>query len=110
MYLPTDIWCYLKEFMFHNIKKHGKHLKKDKNIENYNSSIKIFKTILKPNQTPKIIYSSTKNKLKYVKFIYILQHLNIRRLVTIKRLFTEDPNKLINKGSFIDEYYSELEN
>lgn len=110
MWLPDDVWVYTKQFIFHNIKKHGKHLKKDKNIQNYNSIIKIFKTILKPNQTPKIIYSSTKNKLKYVKFIYILEYLNIRRLITIKRLHTQDTNKLINNRSFLEEYYSELEN
>ena len=36
MWFCEDIWNYIKGFIFHNIKKQGKHLKNDPYIQLYN--------------------------------------------------------------------------
>ena len=40
MYIINDLWELIKEYLFHNIKKQGKHLKDDKYIHNYNNILK----------------------------------------------------------------------
>ena len=42
MYIIDDCWNYIKTFLFDNIKIHGKHLKNDKHVKNYNNVVKIF--------------------------------------------------------------------
>ena len=40
MFIVEDVWELIKEYLFHNIKKQGKHLKDDIYIKNYNSILK----------------------------------------------------------------------
>lgn len=39
-YFPDDIWNNIQDFLIHDIKKHGKHLKNDIYIIQYNKVIK----------------------------------------------------------------------
>jgi len=38
-YFPDDIWKNIEDFLIHDIKKHGKHLKNDPYIIQYNKVI-----------------------------------------------------------------------
>ena len=73
VHLIEDVWTIIKSYMFHNIKIHGKHLKNDPNISNYN---KVMKNIPKPSvpiNGPRIIYSSMTKTNRFIKFVY---HIN----------------------------------
>ena len=70
-YIVDDCWNIIKLFMYHSIKKHGKHLKKnDKNVFLYNEVVKSIPTIQQPRTGPKIIYNSAKKKFRVAKFLY----------------------------------------
>jgi hypothetical protein len=71
MYFPDDLWLLIKSFKFHNIKTQGKHLKPDLYIKLYNFTLKLMPPLIFPRLGPKIIYSSAKNKDRFVKFIYL---------------------------------------
>ena len=45
MYVIDDIWIYIKEYLFHNI-KYSKHLGDDKYIKEYNLILKKFPDIM----------------------------------------------------------------
>ena len=81
MYLVDDVWFHIKTFLFHNIKIHGKHLKNDIHVKNYNNSVKVFNTILKKYQGPKIIYLKKSEFHHLIKFIYEIKYKNIRKLI-----------------------------
>ena len=73
MFIVEEIWKHIKSYMFHNIKIHGKHLKNEPFIINYNN---VMKNIPKPGipfNGPRIVFSSHKKNLRYVKFLY---HMN----------------------------------
>ena len=74
MYLPNDLWNLIKQYLFHNIKIHGKHLKKDPNILSYNNVMNDIPTPIIPRNGPKILYSSKKNTFQYIKFIYYVPY------------------------------------
>lgn len=38
-YFPDDIWKNIEDFLIHDIKKHGKHLKNDPYVIQYNKVI-----------------------------------------------------------------------
>lgn len=80
MYFYDEIWLYIKEFMFHNIKKQGRHLKNDIYIKKYNNVIKNIPKPIIPLLGPKIVYSSSlKDKgRRFIKYCYHLHtHLNV---------------------------------
>jgi len=70
-YIIDDVWEIIKSFMYHNIKKHGKHLMiDDKNICKYNEVVKSIPIIQIPISGPRIIYNSASNKFRVAKFLY----------------------------------------
>jgi hypothetical protein len=81
VYLIDDVWNYIKEFIFHNIKIHGKHLKDDKNIKKYNKIIKKLPMLIHKAETARIIYNSDKKDVRFIKFVYIIKHKRVRRLI-----------------------------
>lgn len=90
MFIIQDIWKEIKSFLFHNIKIHGKHLKKDIHIQNYNNVIKIFPSLIQKYNGARIIYNSNKEKTRFVKFVYVLKHKKIRKLIIIyQKIFFE---------------------
>lgn len=83
MYIINDIWILIKDFLFHDIKKHGKHLKDDTNIKIYNSILKTLPKMYIPRTGPRIVYNSFKREFRLVKFLYHINHKNWKRSKTI---------------------------
>jgi len=75
-YIIDDVWELIQIFMYHAIKKHGKHLMKDKNIQKYNKVVKSIQTIKEPRNGPKIVYNSATKKYRFAKFLYHGTQLN----------------------------------
>ena len=83
MWFCKDIWYYIKLFMFHDIKKHGKHLKNDPYIKTYNNVVQTLPKF-RPfdiGDGPYIIYTSKKKKDHFIKFVYVLKYKRIRLLL-----------------------------
>jgi len=90
MFIPDDVWNYIKTFLFHDIKIHGKHLKNDKYVKKYNNVVKIFPFLIKKYNGPRIIYNSAKKGTRIVKFVYVLRHNRIRKLIIVyQKMFHE---------------------
>jgi len=74
-----------------------KHLKNDKHVKNYNNVIKIFPFLIKKYNGPRIIYNSAKKGTRFVKFVYVLRHKRIRKLVIVRqKMFCGYTNKMSN--------------
>ena len=98
MYIIDDIWNYIKTFLFHDIKIHGKHLKNDKYVKKYNNVVKIFPFLIKKYNGPRIIYNSAKKGTRIVKFVYVLRHKRIRKLIIVyQKMFHEYRKELSNE-------------
>ena len=81
MYITDDLWNEIKSFLFHNINKHGKHLKTNNlYIRKYNKVIKDIPTINQPRYGPKILFSSSTNSIRFVKYLYHSIQLRITRM------------------------------
>lgn len=78
MYFPDDIWREIQLFMFHNIKKHGKHLKNIKYNQNYNKVMKNIPPPYIPLTGPRIVYTNKHKHYRFVKFIYYCKFLDGR--------------------------------
>ena len=91
MYIIDDVWNNIKTFLFHDIKIHGKHLKNDTNIKNYNETIKVFNNILKEANNPRIIFGPLNKNFRIVKFIYEINYKNIRKLILLYQKY-KDPH------------------
>ena len=83
MYIINDIWKLIKEYLFHNIKKQGKHLKNNKYIHDYNNILKTLPKMYIPRMGPRIIYNSFKREFRIVKFIYHINHKTWKKSKTI---------------------------
>ena len=80
--LPDEMVREISNYLFHNIKLHGKHLQKTSEVTNFNSVMTHIPRLLFPYIGPRIIYSSCTNKKeRYVKFVYVLYHKRVRRLI-----------------------------
>tara|TARA_Y200000002_G_scaffold165321_1_gene136355 strand:+ start:816 stop:1190 length:375 start_codon:yes stop_codon:yes gene_type:complete len=69
MYLPNDLWLMIKDYIFHNILKHGKHLKKDIWINNYNKCLSTLNPLLIPRYGQRLVYYQNSNE-RFIKFYY----------------------------------------
>ena len=83
MYIVDDVWSIIKEFIFHNIKKQGKHLKNDINIKNYNNVMKNIPIKIIPSFGPRIVYRSisitTEIGRRFIKYCYYV-HTHLKRV------------------------------
>lgn len=106
IYVIDDVWRYIKTFLFHDIKIHGKHLKPEKNIQRYNKIIQKFPTLLHViDSSRKVTYSSATLYYRYVKFIYEIKYKKIRyTVVRMQKYTTSDDN------FYKDQYFSRTEN
>tara|TARA_B110000908_G_C10226715_1_gene438348 strand:- start:491 stop:817 length:327 start_codon:yes stop_codon:yes gene_type:complete len=100
VYIIDDVWLYIKLFLFHNIKIHGKHLEDNKDIKKYNSIIKKFNMLLCESDTFKIVYDSALKQTRMVKLIYNLKYKKINKLIIEFSVFREKDYK--------KEYYALL--
>ena len=79
-YIIDDVWILIKSFLFHNIKKQGKHLKKEiKHVCLYNKVVKSVPTIIKPVSGPYVVYSLPKNNIQLAKLLYYNVQLRLSR-------------------------------
>ena len=102
MYIIDDVWMYIKQFIFHDIKIHGKHLEDNKHIKKYNSIIKEIPMLLHENDSIRIVYNSAMKPIRIVKFVYVIKQKNIRRLVIEYNIYKNQDYK--------KEYYALLNN
>tara|TARA_X000000950_G_C13687976_1_gene566798 strand:- start:366 stop:746 length:381 start_codon:yes stop_codon:yes gene_type:complete len=68
-YFPDDIWNIIKDYLIHNITKHGKHLKNDIWINIYNQCLTTIFPIIIPRYGSRVVYYQNGSK-RFVKFIY----------------------------------------
>ena len=74
-YIIEDVWKKIKDFLFHNIKTQGKHLKNDIHIKHFNLLITKLPKLYVPVNGPRIIYNSCTNNFRIARFLYHLKHL-----------------------------------
>jgi hypothetical protein len=67
-WIIEDIWREIKLYLFHDIKIHGKHLKDDIYVKNFNKVVIPRKFI--PVEMVGIIYQSVINPFRCAKFLY----------------------------------------
>ena len=111
-WIIEDVWREIKSFLFHNIKIHGKHLKKDKNVINFNKVVKSIPGIYMPRIGPRVIYCSAKKPFRCVKFIYKIpapctlskRRYSLRYKLIIEYMALKD----FDEQQILDEYYSKL--
>ena len=70
MFFPEELWREIKSYIIHNIKIHGRHLKKNCEIKLFNKVTKSIPGKYEPNIWPIIVYGLPNKKFRTVKFIY----------------------------------------
>ena len=70
MYIVNELWVYIKTFLIHDIKIHGKHLKNDPYIKKYNSILKYMPKPKVPRTGPRIVFSSVHDEVRFIKYLY----------------------------------------
>ena len=108
MYFYDEIWLYIKEFIFHNINKQGKHLKNDIYIKRFNNIIKNIPKPIIPLLGPQIIYSSCgKDKgRRFIKYCYHL-HTQLNVTTNIFDLFIRPRNYLLIEYQMLPSDYDQ---
>ena len=79
--LPDELVREISNCLFHNIKVHGRHLKISPQTICFNNCMNSIPRLLFPYVGPRIIYASRTKSLRYVKFVYVVYHKRIRRLI-----------------------------
>ena len=69
-WIIEDVWREIKTYLFHNIKIHGKHLKKGKNITQFNKVVKSLPRKHISSSGPRLVYQSSLKPYRCVKLIY----------------------------------------
>lgn len=76
VFFPIEIWNLIKTYIFHDIKLHGKHLKNDPHILNYNNIVKELPKPLISRIGQSITYLRDKNRDVYTFKYYVNIHKN----------------------------------
>jgi hypothetical protein len=71
MKILDDMWIIIKDYLIHNIKTQGKHLRKEVKIKKFNNVIKDLPKKKIPRFGPRIYFDIKKNS-RVVKYIYNL--------------------------------------
>ena len=71
-WLPDDLIREIRFCIFHNIKRHGKHLKNAPEDKLFNTCMKEIPKILYPYIGPRIIYTNKTQKFCFIKFVYVV--------------------------------------
>jgi hypothetical protein len=114
---PPELWYIIKDYMFHDIKKHGKHLKDDNNnILAFNSCMNLLPRPFAPKMGPRIVYSSVKKDFRMVTYLYYLSPFSNSKYGnknSIKCIIVKCPlkyyycvNNNMNDNIIRNEYYS----
>ena len=110
MYIINDIWKLIKEYLFHNIKKQGKHLKNDQYIKKYNLILTDLPKLHIPGNGPRIIYNSLNKDWRIVKFLYYLHYNGWNKLIIYVLPFQYYfcVGEKVNDQLVLDEYYNNI--
>jgi len=117
MFFPEELWYCIKDYMFHDIKKHGKHLNDDNNnILAFNSCMNLLPRPFAPKMGPRIVYSSVKKDFRMVTYLYYLSPFSNSKYGnknSIKCIIVKCPlnyyycvNNNMNDNIIRNEYYS----
>ncbi len=116
VWFPPELWYIIKDYMFHDIKKHGKHLKNDKFIKDYNSCMCAIPRPYPPKTGPRIIYHNVHKDFRIVTYLYYLspfENSMYGKKMCIKCIIVRSPldyfhsvNKDMNDNIVRNEYYS----
>ena len=107
--LPDELVREISNCLFHNIKVHGRHLKISPQTICFNNCMNSIPRLLFPYVGPRIIYSSKTRGLRYIKFVYVLYHKKVRRLIIEfflqKHLKKNNMTFLLKDDDFIRHLY-----
>tara|TARA_A100001015_G_scaffold308701_1_gene406776 strand:+ start:550 stop:900 length:351 start_codon:yes stop_codon:yes gene_type:complete len=107
-FIIEELWREIKSFLFHNIKIHGKHLKNDKYVKNFNKVIIKLPRKYIPICGPKIVYQSTGKIFRCAKLVYRVKApccFSRRRNSSKYKLIVEYISlKNVSKQQIIDNY------
>ena len=116
MWFPEELWNNIKDFLIHDIKKHGKHLKDDDNILTFNSCMNSIPRPYPPKIGPRIVYNSVKKEFRIVTYLYYLSPFSNSKYGkknSIKCIIVKCPlnyfhsvNRNMNDNIVRNEYYS----
>lgn len=109
MFITDEIWREIKSFLFHNIKIHGKHLKKHKYNIIYNNVMKELVNKYKkhiPLGGPKILYGSKKQHFHYIKLYYGIPKPSLYKMNSkIYSVVIETISNFTNNHNIVEQYY-----
>ena len=71
--VTLDIWREIKSYIVHNIKTQGKHLKKEKSVINFNTTLKDLPNFTPPTSGPQIVFNSATRPVRVARYLYHVQ-------------------------------------
>ena len=112
-WIVEDIWREIKLYLFHNIKIHGKHLKKEKKVIQFNKVVKSLPKKYIPASGPRLVYQSCLKPYRCVKLIYSVKapcafskkKYSLKYKLIIEYLSIGDHTK----DEIRDEYYNNID-
>ena len=106
--LPDELIREIKDCIFHNIKRHGKHLKEIPEVKLFNKCMKEIPRVLYPYVGPRIIYVNRMKKIRFIKFVYVLSWKSIRTLIIEYFLYPPSKNRYADDELLRHEYFKKL--
>lgn len=113
-FIVADVWREIKTYLFHNIKIHGKHLKNDKFVKNFNNVVKLVPRKYSCKLGPRIIYFSRSGYngelFRFVKFLYKIPAPRfLKKNIPMYKLVIEImENKDTTNEKINEEYFKEV--
>lgn len=102
--IPYDIWVEIRSFIVHDIKTHGKHLKRDKNVICYNNVLKTMPRFC-PSPNPQIVFNRREKSFHTVKYLYNVVHKNKKRtIITFCPILSHNGMYIYHKNDYISYY------
>jgi len=108
-WFPDELIREIRYCIFHNIKRHGKHLKNTSEVKLFNSCMKEIPKILYPYVGPRIIYINKKNNIRFIKFVYVVYWKKIRTLIIEYFLYPPSRNRYADDDIMRHEYFKRLQ-
>ena len=109
MFIIDEIWREIKSFLFHNIKKHGKHLVNHKYNITYNNVMNELNYKYKkhiPIGGPKILYGSKKQHFHYIKLYYGIPKPSLYKMNSrIYSVIIETIPNFTKNHDIVEQYY-----
>ena len=108
-FLPDELIREIRYCIFHNIKRHGQHLKNTPEVKLFNTCMKEIPKILYPYVGPRIIYISKTKNIRFIKFVYVVYWKKIRTLIIEYFLYPPSRNRYAEDDIMRYEYFKKLQ-